>query len=42
METAITGCSTMDDYIALHTDTYNEDGSLKAIAPLNDWPQLGE
>ena len=42
METAITGCSTMDDYIALHTDTYNEDGSIKEIAPLNDWPQLGE
>ena len=42
METAISECSTMDDFIALNTFTHNEDGTIKEIALLNDWPQLGE
>ncbi len=42
METAISECSTMDDFIALNTSTHNEDGTIKEIALLNDWPQLGE
>ena len=42
METAISSCITMDDFIALHTTTYNEDRTVDTIAILHDWPQLGE
>jgi len=42
METAVTNCTTMDDFIALNTSTYNEDGTVNTLAILNDWPQLGE
>ena len=42
METAITNCSDLDSFIALHISTYNEDHTLNTIAILQDWPQLGE
>jgi hypothetical protein len=42
METAISSCITMDDFITLHTTTYNEDRTVDTIAILHDWPQLGE
>ena len=42
METAVTNCTTMDDFIALNTSTHNEDGTVNTLAILNDWPQLGE
>jgi len=42
METAVTNCTTMDDFIALNTSTNNEDGTVNTIAVLHDWPQLGE
>ena len=42
METAVINCTTMDDFIALNTSTYNEDGTVNTLAILNDWPQLGE
>jgi len=42
METAVTNCTTMDNFIALNTSTYNEDGTVNTLAILNDWPQLGE
>ena len=42
METAISSCITMEDFIALHTSTYNEDNTVDTIGILHDWPQLGE
>jgi hypothetical protein len=36
--TAIDNASDMDAFIALHTTEYNEDGSLKTVAKVNDWP----
>ena len=42
METAVTNCTTMDNFIALNTSTHNEDGTVNTLAILNDWPQLGE
>ena len=42
METAISSCTTMEDFIALHTSTYNEDNTVETIGILHDWPQLGE
>ena len=35
---AIDACNSMSKFIAIHTDEYNEDGSLKTIAKVNDWP----
>jgi hypothetical protein len=35
---AIDACNSMTKFIAIHTDEYNEDGSLKTIAKINDWP----
>ena len=42
METAVTNCTTMDDFKSLYISTYNEDHTLDTIAVLHDWPQLGE
>ena len=36
--TAIDNASDMGAFIALHTTEYNEDGSLKTVAKVNDWP----
>jgi len=36
--TAIDGASDMTAFIALHNDTYNEDGSVDVVAKVNDWP----
>jgi hypothetical protein len=36
--TAITACNTMTKFIAIHTDEYNDDGSLKTVRKVNDWP----
>jgi len=35
---AIDACNSMTKFIAIHTDEYNEDGTLKTIAKVNDWP----
>ena len=35
---AIDACNSMSKFVAIHTDEYNEDGSLKTIAKVNDWP----
>jgi len=35
---AIDACNSMTKFIAAHTDEYNEDGTLKTIAKVNDWP----
>ena len=35
---SIDACNSMTKFIAIHTDEYNEDGSLKTIAKVNDWP----
>ena len=40
IETAITNAADMNAFIALHTDTYNEDGSLDVIARVNRWTEL--
>ena len=42
METAVTNCTTMDDFKSLYISTYNEDNTVDTIAILHDWPQLGE
>ena len=42
METAISSCTTMEDFKSLHIPTYNEDDTVDTIAILHDWPQLGE
>ena len=36
--TAIAACNTMTKFIAIHTDEYNDDGSLKTVRKVNDWP----
>jgi hypothetical protein len=36
--TAIAACDTMTKYIAIHTTTYNEDGTVNVIAKVQDWP----
>ena len=41
IETAITNAADMNAFIALHTDTYNEDGSLDVVARVNRWTELG-
>jgi len=35
---AIDACNSMSKFVAIHTDEYNEDGTLKTIAKVNDWP----
>ena len=35
---SIDACNSMSKFVAIHTDEYNEDGSLKTIAKVNDWP----
>ena len=35
---AIDACNSMSKFVAIHTHEYNEDGSLKTIAKVNDWP----
>jgi len=39
IENAITAVSTMDQFIALHQDTYNEDGTVDVIATVNSWTE---
>ena len=36
--TAIDNAGDMDTFIVLHTDEYNDDGSLKTVQKINDWP----
>ena len=36
--TAIDNASDMDAFIVLHTTEYNEDGSVKTVAKVDDWP----
>tara|TARA_R100000808_G_C2142587_1_gene150349 strand:- start:1613 stop:2236 length:624 start_codon:yes stop_codon:yes gene_type:complete len=40
IETAITNAADMDAFIALHTDTYKEDGTVDVIARVNRWTEL--
>ena len=35
---SIDACNSMTKFVAIHTDEYNEDGSLKTKAKVNDWP----
>lgn len=35
---SIDACNSMSKFVAIHTDEYNEDGSLKTKAKVNDWP----
>ncbi|BAQ85842.1 N-acetylmuramidase/lysin [uncultured Mediterranean phage uvMED] len=35
---AIDACNSMSKFVAIHTDEYNEDGTLKTIRKVNDWP----
>ena len=39
IENAITAVSTMDQFIALHQDTYNEDRTVDTIATVNSWTE---
>jgi len=39
IENAITAVSTMDQFIALHTTTHNEDGTVDVIATINSWTE---
>ena len=41
IETAITNAADMNAFIALHNNTYNEDGTLDQIATVNSWTELG-
>lgn len=41
IETAITNASSLNDFIALHTNELNEDKSIKTIARVNRWSKLG-
>ena len=41
IETAITNAADMDAFIALHTDTYKEDGTVDVVARVNRWTELG-
>jgi len=36
--TAIDNASDMAAFVALHTNVYNDDGTLKTVAKVNDWP----
>ena len=42
IETAITNAADMNAFIALHTTTYKEDGTVETIAHLNNWPTRPE
>ena len=35
---SIDACNSISKFVAIHTDEYNADGSLKTIAKVNDWP----
>ena len=35
---SIDACNSITKFIAIHTNEYNEDGSLKTIAKIHDWP----
>lgn len=35
---AIDACNSITKFIAIHTNEYNEDNTLKTIAKVNDWP----
>ena len=39
IETAITNAADMDAFIALHTNTYKEDGTIDQIAIINSWTE---
>jgi len=41
IETAITNAADMNAFIALHNDTYKEDGTVDVIARVNRWTELG-
>ena len=41
IETAITNAADINAFIALHNNTYNEDGTLDQIATVNSWTELG-
>ena len=41
IETAITNAADMNAFIALHTDTYKEDGTVDVVARVNRWTKLG-
>ena len=35
---SIDACNSMSKFVAIHTDEYNEDNTLKTVAKVNDWP----
>ena len=39
IENAITAATTMDEFIALHTTTYNEDNTVDQIATVQSWTE---
>ena len=39
IENAITAVLTMDQFIALHTNTYKDDGTVDQIATINSWTE---
>ena len=41
IETAITNAADMDAFIALHNNTYKDDGSVDVVARVNRWTKLG-
>ena len=41
IETAITSAADMDAFIALHNNTYKDDGSIDVVARVNRWTELG-
>jgi len=41
IETAITNAADMTAFIALHNDTYKEDGTVDVVARVNRWTELG-
>jgi hypothetical protein len=41
IETAITNAADMNAFIALHTTTYKEDGTVDQIATVQSWTELG-
>ena len=41
IETAITNAADMDAFIALHNNTYKDDGSIDVVARVNRWTELG-
>tara|TARA_R100001594_G_scaffold143177_1_gene190836 strand:+ start:118 stop:783 length:666 start_codon:yes stop_codon:yes gene_type:complete len=40
IETAITNAADMDAFIALHNNTYKEDGTVDVVARVNRWTEL--